>query len=283
MMNKHSKPLVASVLLALGAAVCAVTAVAQISPLTDAEKNGGMGAGGPPPGARKAQATVKPSSDPRDLRGTYTAMGGGGPGGGPGGVPGGMGGGTGFGAPPGGAGGPNGGMAGGPPGGGAGGDGPPEYPQTAYCIPSFSAIGWVEGGVAIMQTKDEITLAAEERHYVRHIYLTDKHSSNAKPSYVGDSIGHWEGNTLVIETTMLINNGVVNERWTKDKDGNLVAEVKQTGGKAGVPGADGTFTLYWSPDNDPLEWICEDFSDNYMKQAKEAEKKAKAKASAQKL
>jgi hypothetical protein len=282
MKNRHSKTRVAALALTLGVAACALTAVAQISPLTDAEKSG-MG-GGPPPGARKAQATVKPSSDPRDFRGTYTAMGGGGPGdNGPGGVPGGMGGGTGFGAPPGG--GPGGGMgggppggAGGPPGGGAGGDGPPEYPQTAYCIPSFSVFGWVEGGVAIMQTKDEITLAAEERHYVRHIYLTDKHSSNAKPSYVGDSIGHWEGDTLVVETTYLKENGTVIERWTKDKNGNIVNDVKQTGaGKAGVPTADGTFTLYWSPDNDPLEWICEDFSDNYMKQAKEAEAKAKAK------
>lgn len=271
MKNSRSSILVGGVLAALGLTVCSLTATAQLVPLTDAEKSGmgaGMGAG-----QAASNAAAQPSSDPRDFRGTYTAMGGGGPGdSGPPGVPGATG--TGFGAPPQGgmAGGPpGGGMAGGPPGGaggppgGGGGDGPPEYPQTAFCIPSFSVIGWVEGGVAIMQTSDEITLAAEERHHTRHIYLSDKHTPNAKPSYVGDSIAHWEGNTLVVETTNLINNGTVYERWTKDKNGNLVVEAKQEGGKAGIPTADGTFTLYWQPDNDPLEWICEDFSDNYMK------------------
>jgi hypothetical protein len=36
---------------------------------------------------------------------------------------------------------------------------------------------------------------------VRHIYLTDKHSPNVKPSWFGESIGHYEnGDTLVIDT-----------------------------------------------------------------------------------
>ena len=36
---------------------------------------------------------------------------------------------------------------------------------------------------------------------VRRIYLTDKHSGNVKPSWFGESIGHYEnGDTLVIDT-----------------------------------------------------------------------------------
>ncbi len=36
---------------------------------------------------------------------------------------------------------------------------------------------------------------------VRHIYLTDKHSANVKPSWFGESIGHYEnGDTLVVDT-----------------------------------------------------------------------------------
>ena len=35
---------------------------------------------------------------------------------------------------------------------------------------------------------------------VRRIRLTDKHSENVKPSWYGDSIGHYEGDTLVIDT-----------------------------------------------------------------------------------
>jgi len=35
---------------------------------------------------------------------------------------------------------------------------------------------------------------------VRHIHLTDKHTQNVKPSWYGDSIGHYEGDTLVVDT-----------------------------------------------------------------------------------
>jgi hypothetical protein len=35
----------------------------------------------------------------------------------------------------------------------------------------------------------------------RHIFLTDKHSASVKPSWYGESIGHYEnGDTLVVDT-----------------------------------------------------------------------------------
>jgi hypothetical protein len=38
-------------------------------------------------------------------------------------------------------------------------------------------------------------------HMVRRIYLTDKHSADVKPSWFGESIGHYEnGDTLVVDT-----------------------------------------------------------------------------------
>jgi hypothetical protein len=38
---------------------------------------------------------------------------------------------------------------------------------------------------------------------VRHVYLTDRHSPNVKPSWYGESIGHYEGDTLVVDTTRI--------------------------------------------------------------------------------
>lgn len=35
---------------------------------------------------------------------------------------------------------------------------------------------------------------------VRRVYLTDRHPRNIKPSWNGHSIGHWEGDTLVVDT-----------------------------------------------------------------------------------
>jgi hypothetical protein len=41
----------------------------------------------------------------------------------------------------------------------------------------------------------------EEDSVHRHVYLTDKHSSNAKPTWFGESIGDCEnGDTLVMDT-----------------------------------------------------------------------------------
>jgi hypothetical protein len=46
-----------------------------------------------------------------------------------------------------------------------------------------------------------VVLIWQEDHMVRHIYLTDKHSANVKPSWFGESIGHYEnGDTLVVDT-----------------------------------------------------------------------------------
>ena len=41
----------------------------------------------------------------------------------------------------------------------------------------------------------------ERDHFVRRIYLTDRHSENVKPSWFGESIGHYEGgDSLVVDT-----------------------------------------------------------------------------------
>jgi hypothetical protein len=52
-----------------------------------------------------------------------------------------------------------------------------------------------------VQTPKEVWMIWETDHMVRRIYMTDKHSDNVKPSWFGESIGHYEnGDTLVIDT-----------------------------------------------------------------------------------
>ena len=52
-----------------------------------------------------------------------------------------------------------------------------------------------------IQTPKEVWMIWQRDHMVRRIYLTDKHSDNVKPSWFGESIGHYEnGDTLVIDT-----------------------------------------------------------------------------------
>ncbi len=52
----------------------------------------------------------------------------------------------------------------------------------------------------IVQGPKEVVMILESFSDVRRIYLTDKHSANLKPSWYGESIGHYEGDTLVVDT-----------------------------------------------------------------------------------
>jgi hypothetical protein len=55
-----------------------------------------------------------------------------------------------------------------------------------------------------LQTPKEVWMLWQRDHLVRRIYLTDKHSDNVKPSWFGESIGHYEGgDTLVVDTVGL--------------------------------------------------------------------------------
>jgi hypothetical protein len=51
-----------------------------------------------------------------------------------------------------------------------------------------------------IQTPKEVVMILSSKQEIRHIYLTDKHSANVKPSWYGESIGHYEGDTLVVDT-----------------------------------------------------------------------------------
>jgi hypothetical protein len=52
----------------------------------------------------------------------------------------------------------------------------------------------------IVQSKDEVAIDVEMVHDVRHIRLNAQHGPSNMKLWMGDSIGHWEGDTLVVET-----------------------------------------------------------------------------------
>ena len=53
----------------------------------------------------------------------------------------------------------------------------------------------------IVQTPKEVIELFEYDHMVRHIFIDGrKHPDDVTPSYNGHSIGHWEGDTLIVDT-----------------------------------------------------------------------------------
>jgi hypothetical protein len=51
-----------------------------------------------------------------------------------------------------------------------------------------------------LQAPDKVTMIWQMDHQVRHVYLNVPHSENPKPSWYGESVGRYEGDTLVIDT-----------------------------------------------------------------------------------
>jgi hypothetical protein len=52
----------------------------------------------------------------------------------------------------------------------------------------------------ILQQRDQIVILYNYGHQIRHIHLNQPHPAQVTPSWYGDSVGHFEGDTLVVDT-----------------------------------------------------------------------------------
>jgi hypothetical protein len=76
------------------------------------------------------------------------------------------------------------------------------YPTPAnQCWPQpVPYIFWTIG-IQMLQQQDKITiLYSNPNHEVRHVRLNQPHPAQVTPSWYGDSVGHYEGDTLVVDT-----------------------------------------------------------------------------------
>ncbi len=76
-----------------------------------------------------------------------------------------------------------------------------------YGVPRVNGVysSGLHGYYQIVQTRDEVVFFAENIHEVRTIALNGRpHLPASVRSWSGDSTGHWEGDTLVVDTTNLI-------------------------------------------------------------------------------
>ncbi len=61
--------------------------------------------------------------------------------------------------------------------------------------------GFYNNNYQFMQTKDAFVIEVEMVHDTRVVRLNSTHRADGVRPWMGDSIGHWEGDTLVVETT----------------------------------------------------------------------------------
>ena len=54
--------------------------------------------------------------------------------------------------------------------------------------------------IFFIQRPQEVHIIWQRDHHVRRVRMNAAHDRNAKPSWFGDSVGHYEGDTLVVDT-----------------------------------------------------------------------------------
>jgi len=86
----------------------------------------------------------------------------------------------------------------------------PQYECKPYGVPRGSVRGGGGYAMQIVQNADVVAFLYEDRPgpYFRIVYLNGQHPKDLDPSYYGHSVGHWEGDTLVVDVA-----GLNDETW----------------------------------------------------------------------
>lgn len=132
-----------------------------------------------------------------------------------------------------------------------------------------------------VQTPKEVWMIWQRDHMVRRVFLSDKHSSRIKPSWFGESIGHYEnGDTLVVDTIGLStkNSYIDNfrtphtedlhvvERFTISPDGKNLSAIA-TVDDPGTFNEPLTMQQRWFKVNAPMaETVCAENNDDFFHQ-----------------
>ena len=87
-------------------------------------------------------------------------------------------------------------------------DGPEQRPLGERCIVGFGSTGGppmlpvlYNNNYRITQSKDHVMILVEMNHDARIVRMNAEHLPDSVRPWLGDSIGRWEGDTLVVETT----------------------------------------------------------------------------------
>jgi hypothetical protein len=144
---------------------------------------------------------------------------------------------------------------------------------TGACLP-FGLMRSINSPdpLQIMQDKSNFAELFEQNTWFHLVPIDGRgHIKNAAPTWFGDSVGKWEGDTLVIETvnfngrTRLDTNGhphsdqiVLTERWTRPDLGHVQYEMRVHDPKAYTEDWKNNRTFILRTDQQIMEYSCEE-------------------------
>ena len=145
-----------------------------------------------------------------------------------------------------------------------------EHPHTR-CLPSSPPVG----GSATpfiskyVQTPDLLVILSEDVPGFRQVFLDGRnHPMNPNPSWMGHSIGRWEGDTLVVATVGFNDRGWTNsyprtqmmhmgERYTRTAYGHMEVQVTFDDPGVFVEPMVRNFQFDLAPQEELIEYVCE--------------------------
>ena len=155
--------------------------------------------------------------------------------------------------------------------------GTPETDTSTQCFPhGMPRLMESPYPIEIVQTPGRVTFLHEVAHEIRRIYLDQKHPAGLKDTYLGHSVGHWEGDTLVVDTVNINDKSFIDdegeahsnqehliERYRKI-DGGRQIELTMTVDDPVTLEHPYSYKRYyeWRPDVRPAEYICEENNRN---------------------
>jgi hypothetical protein len=104
--------------------------------------------------------------------------------------------------------------------------GKPMWSRSARCwatgVPAFLLTP--AQPMFFIQTPQQVSMIAQHDNDVRRVYLNVPHSANVRPSWYGESVGRYEGDTLVIDTIGLNDRTFIDNFRTPHSDKLHVVE-----------------------------------------------------------
>ena len=149
-------------------------------------------------------------------------------------------------------------------------DGPESLAPSERCLISFAATvptipSLYNNYKRIVQTDTHIMILQEMVHDARVIRMEGEHTDEANRRSMGDAVGRWEGDTLVVETKNFKKvNGLpgaddnlhVVERFTMMEDGNLYYDFTVTDPTAWTAPWSGRYVWQSKPNSKLYEYAC---------------------------
>jgi hypothetical protein len=155
--------------------------------------------------------------------------------------------------------------------------GTPEADASTQCLPhGMPRVMESPYPIEIVQTPERITFLHEVAHNLRRIWLNRDHPKKLAPTFLGDSVGHWEGDTLVVDTVGLNDRTFIDdegsshsiqehlvERFRKIDNGQNLELIMTVEDPVTLEHPYSYRRIYhWRPDVRPQEYVCEENNRN---------------------